>query len=75
MATGLGGEDCSLAYAWLDPVCDAQNLLTGVGSGVGTAVTSALEPVWIILAVVAVLIIIILFAPNTKHIIPHLSFL
>jgi hypothetical protein len=72
MASGLFVSDCSSTdWAWLDLGCAVQNIGTDLGQGI----TNLLEPVWIILAVVAVLIIVILFAPNTKHIIPHLTFL
>ena len=72
MPSGLFVTDCSSSdWAWLDLGCSVQN----IGTDVGTALTSALEPVWIVLGIVAILIIVILFAPNTKHIIPHLSFL
>lgn len=72
MASGLFLSDCSSTdWAWLDIGCTLSNL----GGVVGSTVTSALEPVWIILGILAVLIIVILFAPNTKHIIPHLTFL
>lgn len=72
MPSGLWVSDCSSSdWAWLDFGCTLQN----VGTDVGSAVTSALQPVWIILGIVAVLIIVLLFAPNTKHIIPHLSFI
>jgi hypothetical protein len=72
MPSGLWVTDCSSSdWAWIDFGCTLQ----AVGTSVGTSVTSALEPVWIVLGIVALLIIVILFAPNTKHIIPHLSFL
>lgn len=72
MPSGLWISDCSSSdWAWLDLGCVVQN----AGIAAGAAVTSALEPVWIVLGIIAVLIIIILFAPNTKHIIPHLTFL
>lgn len=72
MPSGLWVSDCSSTdWAWIDLGCLAQRL----GTTVGATVTDALEPVWIILGIVAVLVIVILFAPNTKHIIPHLTFL
>jgi hypothetical protein len=72
MPSGLWVTDCSSSdWAWLDLGCQVQ----AIGTDVGAGITSLLEPVWIILAIVAVLIVVILFAPNTKHIIPHLSFL
>jgi hypothetical protein len=49
---------------WLDPGC----LLTSAGESIGAGVTSALEPVWIILAVVVVLVIAIGLLPNLKGI-------
>jgi hypothetical protein len=72
MAGGLFVTDCSSTdWAWLDLGCTVQNIGTDLGQGI----TNLLMPVWIILAIVAILIVIILFAPNTKHIIPHLTFL
>lgn len=72
MPSGLLIGDCqSTDWAWLDPGCLVQNIGTDLGQGI----TNLLEPVWIILAIVAILVIVILFAPNTKHIIPHLTFL
>lgn len=72
MPSGLFVGDCqSSSWAWLDLGCTVQNIGTDLGQGI----TNLLEPVWIILAVVAVLIVVVLFAPNTKHIIPHLTFL
>jgi hypothetical protein len=64
--TGLFGESCDTSIAWLDPGCLIQNVGTDLGSGV----TSLLEPVWIILALVLVVVIIIAFAPNVRHIVP-----
>jgi hypothetical protein len=52
--------------AWYDPGC----LLEGVGSSVGTTVTNALQPVWIILVLVIVILLIIAFSPNVRHIVP-----
>jgi purine-cytosine permease-like protein len=70
MASGLFASDCSSSdWAWIDFGCVLQN----IGTTVGTSVTSALEPVWIVLAIVVVLVVIILFAPNTKHIVPHIA--
>lgn len=70
MASGLFVSDCSSSdWAWLDLGCTVQN----VGSSVGSAVTSALEPVWIILAVAVLIIIILAFAPNVRHIVPHIG--
>ena len=67
MPSGLLVSDCSSSdWAWLDIGCEIQN----IGTAVGTGLTSALEPIWIILGIIAVLLIVILFAPNTKHIIP-----
>ena len=70
MAGGLFVSDCaSSSLAWIDIGCTLEN----AGSAVGSTITSALEPVWIILAIVVVLVIIIAFAPNVKHIIPHIG--
>jgi hypothetical protein len=70
MAGGLVVTDCaSSSWAWLDVGCLLQNL----GTTVGGTLTSALEPVWIVLGILAVLIIIILFAPNVKYIAPRIS--
>lgn len=72
MPSGLWVSDCSSSdWAWLDFGCTLQS----IGASTGAAVTSALEPVWIVLGIVVLLVVIILFAPNTKHVIPHLSFL
>lgn len=71
MASGLFVSDCSSTdWAWLDIGCTVQK----VGTDVGAGVTSLLEPVWIILGFILVLVIIIAFAPNVKHIVPHLGF-
>lgn len=70
MASGLFTSDCSSSdWAWLDLGCD----LESAGGVVGSTITSALEPVWIILAVLIVLVVIIAFAPNVKHIVPHIG--
>jgi hypothetical protein len=67
--TGLFIANCAdSSYAWLDPGC----LLENVGSDVGTAVTSALLPVWIILGIVVLLVILIGTLPNVRHIVPRL---
>lgn len=67
--TGIFGTNCTdSSLAWLDPGC----LLEDVGSSVGSAVTSALEPVWIILGIVVLLVILIGTLPNVRHIIPRL---
>lgn len=61
--TGLFASDCTdSSLAWMDPGC----LLDNAGASVGTAVTSALAPVWIILAVVVLLVILIGTLPNLK---------
>lgn len=74
MSSGLFVQDCSSTdWAWLnwaDPGC----LVQKIGVDVGAGVTSALEPVWIILGFVVVLVLIIAFSPNVKHIVPHLGF-
>ena len=75
MASGLFASDCSSTdwawISWADPGC----LLQGVGSSTGAGVTSALEPVWYLLIFAGILVVVILlivgFAPNVKHIIPH----
>lgn len=67
--TGLFGTSCvDSSYAWLDPGC----LLESAGSSVGSAVTSALQPVWIILAIAFVFLLVLAFAPNVRHIIPRI---
>ena len=67
--TGLFGTDCmESSYAWLDPGC----LLDNAGTSVGSAVTSALQPVWILLGIVVLLVILIGVLPNVKHIMPRL---
>lgn len=69
--TGIIVSDCTeSSLAWMDPGC----LLGNVGATVGTAVTSALEPVWIILGFVVLLVILIGVLPNVKHVMPHLRF-
>lgn len=74
MPSGLFASDCSSTdWGWfvkLDPGC----LVQSIGTDVGATVTSALEPVWIILGFVVVLVLIIAFSPNVKHIVPHLGF-
>ena len=72
MPSGLLVGDCASSdWAWLDLGCFVQN----AGTDLGHAVTSVLQPVWIVLGVVVLLLVIILFAPNTKHVVPYLSFL
>jgi hypothetical protein len=67
MSTGLILTDCSSSsLAWLDPGC----LIGNAGAVVGDTVTKALEPVWIILAVVVVLVVLIGTLPNIRHIVP-----
>jgi hypothetical protein len=63
---GIFGDCTSGSYAWLDPGC----LVESAGSAIGTTLTSALEPVWIILAVVVLLVILIGVLPNVRHIAP-----
>lgn len=63
---GLFGSCTDSSLAWLDPGC----LVQSTGASVGSAVTSALEPVWIILAVVVLLVILIGVLPNVRHIAP-----
>ena len=60
---GLFNTDCvSSSLAWLDPGC----LLTNAGADVGSAVTSALEPVWIILGILFVFVLLIGIVPNLR---------
>lgn len=69
MAGGLFGTDCvNSSYAWLDPGC----LLDAAGSTVGSTVTSALEPVFILLAIAFIFLLVLAFAPNVRHILPAL---
>lgn len=63
---GLFGNCSDSSLAWLDPGC----LVQSAGADVGSAVTSALEPVWIILGIVVLLVILIGVLPNVKHIAP-----
>lgn len=63
---GIFGDCVSGSYAWMDPGC----VLESAGSDIGSAVTSALEPVWIILGIAVVIIILIGVLPNVKHIAP-----
>lgn len=68
MAGGLFGTDCaSSSYAWLDPGC----LLESAGANIGSTVTSALQPVWILLAIAFVFLLVLAFAPNVKHFFPR----
>lgn len=67
--TGLFGDCSSNSLAWLDPGC----LVESAGSDVGSAVTSALEPVWILLGIVVILVILIGVLPNVKHIAPAVA--
>lgn len=61
--TGLFNTDCTdSSLAWLDPGC----LLDNAGTSVGTAVTSALQPVWIILGVIVLLLVLLGTLPNFK---------
>jgi hypothetical protein len=74
MPSGLWVTDCSSSdWAWLDLGC----VLEGAGTAVGTSVSSALTPVYNLLIIVAVflvaIILIIGFAPNVKHIVPHFA--
>jgi hypothetical protein len=66
MAGGLFSEDCSTWYGSIDPGC----ILQAAGSDIGSSVTSTLEPVFIILGIAIVILLIIAFAPNVKHIVP-----
>jgi len=61
---GLFGNCTDTGLGWLDPGCLIQN----AGSDVGSAVTSALAPVWILLGIVVLLVILIGVLPNVKHI-------
>lgn len=62
MSTGLFG-DCP---AWYDPGC----LVESAGSVIGQGVTNALEPVWIALAVIGIIVLLILllvgYAPGLR---------
>jgi hypothetical protein len=70
--SGVFGTDCTnSSLAWLDPGC----LLENAGGDIGTAVTSALTPVWILLGIVVLLVVLIGVLPNVKHIAPALRFL
>ena len=61
--TGLFTSDCTdSSLAWLDPGC----LLDSAGTSIGTSVTSALEPVWIILAVVVLIVVLLGSLPNFR---------
>lgn len=61
--TGLFTSDCTdSSLAWLDPGC----LLDSAGTSIGTAATSALEPVWIILGVLILLVVLIGALPNFR---------
>jgi hypothetical protein len=66
-ATGIFGTSCTdSSYAWLDPGC----LIENAGADIGSTVTTALEPVWIILGIAVLLVILIGTLPNIRHIIP-----
>lgn len=63
MPSGLFAADCvDSSWAWLDPGC----LLQSAGSTVGSTITKALEPVWIVLAIAFVFLLVLAFAPNVK---------
>jgi len=73
-ASGLFVTDCQdSSWAWLDLGCDVQN----IGASVGSGVQSALSPVYTLLLIVAVTVIILVaiiaFSPNVKHIVPHFA--
>lgn len=77
---GWFGTDCATSdYAWADPGCIVAGVGASLGSAVGSAVGGATAPIFSeankIIWTVAILIVIVLllvgFAPNVKHIIPH----
>lgn len=78
MASGLFASDCSSSdWAWLDLGCAVQNIGTSLGGGVGNLVGNAISPLLTPLIVIGVfiliLVVIIGFAPNVRHIVPHIG--
>jgi hypothetical protein len=78
MASGLFVSDCSSSdWAWLDLGCGVQavgaDLGTGVGSLIGNAISPLLTPLVVIGIFILLLVVIIGFAPNVKHIVPHIG--
>lgn len=75
-AMGWFGTDCSTSnYAWADPGC----IVAGVGQSLGSVVTNVTSPIfgevnkliWTIAALIVIVLLLIGFAPNVRHIIPH----
>lgn len=76
--TGIFVTDCSSTdWAWLDPGCIIQNVGADLGGTVGGALQNALAPLWtpllVILVGIIIIVVIIGFAPNVKHIVPHIG--
>jgi hypothetical protein len=79
MASGLFASDCSSTdWAWLDLGCIVQKVGGSVGQAAADAtqpLVSQIETLFIIVAVFVVIIVaLIAFSPNVKHVIPHLGF-
>jgi hypothetical protein len=75
MPSGLWTSDCSSSdWAWLDLGCVVQNVGTDLGGGVGNLVGGAISPLLTPLFVIGIFVVIILaiiaFSPNVKHVIP-----
>ncbi len=75
-AMGWFGTDCSTSnYAWADPGC----VVAGVGQSLGTVVDKVTSPIfgefnkilWTVAILVVIVLLLIGFAPNVRHIIPH----
>jgi hypothetical protein len=73
---GWYGIDCdNSSWAWIDPGCIVQ----AAGSGVGIAIDKATAPIRSevnlilisILVAIVLVVLIIAFSPNVKHIVPH----
>jgi hypothetical protein len=76
--SGLFTSDCAASeWAWLDAGCLVQNAVTDVGSAIGSGTNAALQPVynllWFLGGLIVVILLIVGFAPNVRHIIPHVG--
>lgn len=77
---GWFGTDCATSgYAWADPGCIIAGAGSSLGSGVGDAIRKATDPIfsevnmilWTVVILVLVVVALIAFSPNVKHIVPH----
>jgi hypothetical protein len=73
---GWFGVDCaSSSYSWADPGC----IIAGAGATVGSVIDSATKPIfsevnkllWTVAVLIVIVLLLIGFAPNVKHVIPH----